>query len=153
MRPMQLNRNTRRLAAVLALMAVAMPAGMSVAHAGDDRPGPCPLSREEDETVRANSRELIRCAVNRWEVPGGAAVALCIAKRESGLTPSAESSDGINKGLFQQHVDFWSGNYDNYTVPNWRLKHSILNGRTNAIVSIRMASDIGWGPWGGRHCG
>ena len=38
--------------------------------------------------------------------------ALCIAKRESGLLPWAESADGINKGLYQQHVDYWANNYE-----------------------------------------
>ena len=67
-------------------------------------PGPCDFHRGDDETVRQHSREQIRCAVARWPVPGGADVALCIAKRESGLLPWAESGDGLNKGLFQQHV-------------------------------------------------
>ena len=71
----------------------------------------------EDVTVRQHSREQIRCAVARWPVPGGADVALCIAKRESGLLPWAESGDGLNKGLFQQHVHYWDGNYDGYTQP------------------------------------
>ena len=71
--------------------------------------------------------------------PGGAAVALCIARRESGLIPWAESADGMNKGLFQQHVRYWDANYDTYTRPVWRLRSTIINGRTNAIVSIRMA--------------
>jgi hypothetical protein len=141
-----------RVVAVLVLVAAALPVSAGIAVASDGRPGPCALTREDGETVQANSRELIRCAVKRWGVPGGAAVALCIAKRESGLIPWAESGDGLNKGLFQQHVNYWSGNYDNYTAPSWKLKRKILNGRTNAIVSIRMAHDIGWGPWGGRHC-
>ena len=153
---MEINRNTHhwavRTVATLVIAAAALPVSAGIAAATEDRPGPCDLVREEGETVRAHSRELIRCSVRRWSVPGGADVALCIAKRESGLLPWAESSDGINKGLYQQHVDYWSGNYDNYTSPSWQLRRSILNGRTNAIVSIRMAHDIGWGPWGGRDC-
>ena len=144
---------TARIVAVTVMVAAAVPFTAGIASASQDRPGPCALTMEEGETVQANSRELIRCAVRRWDVPGGAAVALCIAKRESGLIPWAESGDGINKGLFQQHVNYWSGNYDNYTAPTWQLKRNILNGRTNTIVSIRMAHDIGWGPWGGRDCG
>jgi hypothetical protein len=143
---------TARVITAFVLVAVAVPVSAGIAAASDDRPGPCALTLEEGETVQANSRELIRCAVKRWDVPGGAAVALCIARRESGLIPWAESGDGLNKGLYQQHVNYWSRNYDNYTAPNWELKRNILNGRTNAIVSIRMAHDIGWGPWGGRDC-
>ena len=114
--------------------------------------GPCDFHVEEGQTVRQHSRAQIQCAVARWVVPGGEAVALCIAKRESGLLPWAESRDGLNKGLFQQHVDYWHGNYDAYSQPAWQLPRRILSGRTNTIVSIRMAHAIGWGPWGGRNC-
>jgi hypothetical protein len=127
--------------------------GLAPSARATDKPGPCPLVKDADTSVRAHSRDLIRCAVKHWPVPGGAATAICIAKRESGLNPKAESSDGLNKGLFQQHVDYWDGNYDRYTRTFWELRHSILNGRTNAIVSIRMAHAGGWGPWGGRRCG
>ena len=43
-------------------------------------------------------------------------------RRESGLIPWAESGDGINKGLFQQHVNYWGSNYDNYTSPGWEAQ-------------------------------
>ena len=43
-------------------------------------------------------------------------------------------------------------NFDLYTRPVWKLRPAIVSGRTNAIVSIRMAHDIGWRPWGGRDC-
>ena len=141
----------------LHLLAVTAAAGLVLAAAPAARahhaPGPCDFHRDDDQTVRQHSREQIRCAVARWDVPGGAKVAVCIAKRESGLLPWAESGDGLNKGLFQQHVRYWDGNYDGYTRRAWDLPRRILSGRTNTIVSIRMASDIGWGPWGGRDCG
>ena len=146
----------RRPAKHIAWTIVVLAAGLtftttpaSARHA----PGPCDFHRDDDQPVRQHSREQIRCAVARWPVPGGAEVALCIAKRESGLLPWAESGDGLNKGLFQQHVHYWDGNYDGYTQRWWDLPRRILSGRTNTIVSIRMASDIGWGPWGGRDCG
>jgi hypothetical protein len=55
------------------------------------------------------------------------------------------------QGLFQQHVNYWDGNYGPH--PGWDMPKRILSGRTNTVVSIRMAHDIGWGPWGGRDCG
>lgn len=152
-RSQTVHRGVAGVVVATALMIAGSPALSGIALASHDRPGPCALTLEQGESVRANARQLIRCAVRRWSVPGGQAVALCIAKRESGLIPWAESGDGLNKGLFQQHVNYWNANYDNYTAASWKLKHNILNGRTNAIVSIRMAHDIGWGPWGGRHCG
>jgi hypothetical protein len=134
---------------VLTISLVAMLAPVAWA---DHAAGPCDFHREEGQTVRQHSRAQIRCAVARWTVPGGKTVALCIAKRESGLLPWAESGDGLNKGLFQQHVRYWDGNYDAYAQRAWQLPRRILSGRTNTIVSIRMAHDIGWGPWGGRNC-
>jgi hypothetical protein len=145
-------RSAKRVA-IATLLALATLPVLASGAAAHDVSGPCHSHRQEDESVRQHSRELIRCAARKWRVPGGAKVALCIAKRESGLLPWAESDDGLNKGLFQQHVRYWDGNYDRYTRPAWSMPTSILSGRTNTVVSIRMAADIGWGPWGGRRCG
>ncbi len=134
-------------ATTVALVLISAPSA-SAHHAS----GPCDFHRDAGQTVRQHSRAQIRCAVTRWPVPGGDDVALCIAKRESTLLPWAESGDGLNKGLFQLHVRYWDGNYDAYARPTWELPKRILSGRTNAIVSIRMAHDIGWAPWGGRTC-
>jgi len=142
--------NARVAAATIAAMLLMTLAPVASA---DHASGPCDFHREDTQTVREHSRAQIRCAVARWAVPGGADVALCIAKRESGLLPWAESGDGLNKGLFQQHVRYWDVNYDVYSQPAWQLPQRVLSGRTNTIVSIRMAHAIGWGPWGGRHCG
>jgi hypothetical protein len=77
-------------------------------------------------------------------VPGGKDRAICIARRESGLDPSATSSPtGEYRGLFQHDRDMWPARYDGYTRPVWELSPKALNGRTNAIVTIRMVFDIG----------
>lgn len=139
--------------AALALVVALAGSLLLVAAPSAQATGPCDFGRGEDQTVRAYMRDVIRCAVDRWSVRGGARTALCIAKRESGLLPWAESSNGINKGLYQQHIDYWGNNFETYTRTGWALKKQILNGRTNAIVSIRMAHAGGWGPWGGSDCG
>jgi hypothetical protein len=116
--------------------------------------GPCPLERGSTETVQGFARRLIRCAVKRWSVPGGAAKAICIADHESGLVPSATSPTGLYRGLFQQSKNYWHGNFDSYTHHVWGLKGKALNGRSNAVVSIHMAHDpaVGWRPWSGVDC-
>ncbi len=77
-------------------------------------------------------------------VPGGTQRAICIARRESGLDPTATSQPtGEYRGLYQHDRDFWPARYDKYTIPVWGLSPSALNGRTNAIVTIRMVADIG----------
>jgi hypothetical protein len=116
--------------------------------------GPCALSRRSGESVQHLSIRLIRCAAARWAVPGGARKAICIARRESGLVPTATSASGRYLGLYQHSKTYWPKNYRTYTQPRWALKTSALNGRTNAIVSVRMAHDpaVGWRPWRGTGC-
>ncbi|HWC71422.1 MAG TPA: hypothetical protein VG993_09700 [Actinomycetota bacterium] len=145
-----MSRPVRGLVVAIAAGLMLTTAPAATAH---HAPGPCDFHQGAGVTIRQHSRRQIRCAATRWRVPGGAKVALCIAKRESGLLPWAASKDGLNKGLFQQHVRWWDGNYRTYTRPLWALPPRIVSGRTNAIVSIRMAHEIGWGPWGGRSCG
>ncbi len=150
---MDAERTVRAEGAIVAALAIGLLLTVLPAARAHHNPGPCNFHRGEGETVRAHSRNQIRCAVERWDVAGGVATALCIARRESGLIPWASSADGKNRGLFQQHVRYWDGNYETYTRPGWELRRAIISGRTNAIVSIRMAHEIGWGPWGGRRCG
>jgi hypothetical protein len=95
---------------------------------------------------------LITCAADRWPVEGGAEKAICIAKRESGLIPTASSATGLYVGLFQHSAADWPRRYDEWTRPVWQLKENPYNGRTNAIVTMRMASAEGWGPWAGIGC-
>jgi hypothetical protein len=108
-------------------------------------PGPCDFHRRDGEGVRAFSKRRIVCAVERLgPVRGGSDRAICIAKRESGLDPNATSEPtGQYRGLFQHDRDFWPSRYDTYTKPAWELSPRVLNGRTNAIVTIRMVVDFG----------
>jgi hypothetical protein len=107
--------------------------------------GPCDMHRLDGESIQHFSKRRIVCAVERFgPVPGGVARAICIAKRESGLDPSATSEPtGQYRGLFQHDRDFWPSRYEKYTHPTWELSSHALNGRTNAIVTIRMVVDVG----------
>jgi hypothetical protein len=152
-------RGIRRAAAISATVGaivatVALPASAMVDHprGQDDRPGPCPLVRGEDEAIRAFSARIIACAAERWPVPGGPDTAICIADRESGLIPTAQSPTGMYLGLFQHSAVAWGDRYLEWTRPIWRLKPNALNGRTNAVVTMRMANAYGWGPWAGVGC-
>lgn len=121
---------------------VALGATPAAAH---HRPGPCDFHRFDGETVQHFSIRRIRCAVDLFgPVPGDAARAICIARRESGLIPTATSEPtGEYRGLFQHDRDLWPARYDTYTEPAWELSRRAVNGRTNAIVTIRMVADIG----------
>ena len=146
-------RSVAVAAATLAMLALTpAPAGSVIAL-----PGPCGLQRHDGETVPHFSKRLIRCAVKRLgPVPGGADRAICIARRESGLWPSATSEPtGEYRGLFQHDRDYWPWRFDHYTEPAWDLSRRALNGRSNAVVTIRMVADFGtWkrAGWPRRDC-
>lgn len=136
---------------------VATPALASPLDRGAPRvlarvPGPCALVRLEGEAIRGFSTRLIECAADRWPVPGGAEKAICIAERESGLIPTASSPTGMYVGLFQHSAADWPRRYDEWTKPWWRLKENPYNGRTNSIVTIRIANAEGWDAWAGAGC-
>jgi hypothetical protein len=134
---------TRSAIAVLALITgVLLGTTPVLAH---HVPGPCDFHRRDDESTRAFAKRRIVCAVERFgPVPGGSDRAICIARRESGLYPSATSEPtGEYRGLYQHDRDFWGWRYDTHTLPAWELSRRALNGRTNAIVTIRMVFEAG----------
>ena len=141
-------------AAIALSLFVAAPAGASPLDRGASTrvPGPCPLVRAEGETIQGFSKRLIECAADRWPVPGGAEKAICIAERESGLIPTASSQTGMYVGLFQHSAADWPRRYDEWTKPWWRLKENPYNGRTNSIVTMRIANAEGWAAWAGAGC-
>jgi hypothetical protein len=137
-----LTRTGSATAALLLIAGVLLGATPAMAH---HRAGPCDFHRLDDESVQYFARRRIVCAVDRFgPVPGGRERAICIARRESGLYPTATSSPtGEYRGLFQHDRDMWPDRYDRYARPAWALSRRALNGRTNAIVTIRMVFDYG----------
>jgi hypothetical protein len=133
---------------VLLIGAIA-PVGLARGTEGEERPGPCPILRAEGQRVQDWVRDLIRCAERRWEVPGGAERAICIAQAESGLDPKTVSADGTYVGLYQHSAAAWPDRYAQWTRRVWQLDERPLNARTNVIVTMRMVSAEGWGPWQG----
>ena len=143
----------RRLGAILLVVALAAPVSMliaSTAAAVRTPPHPCDLPRRDGETIQHHSRRLIECAVVAFgPVKGGAPRAICIAKRESGLIPSASSKTGMYLGLYQHAATYWPYRFDTYTRSSWDLSSSALSGRSNAIVTVRMVHAMGgWKPAG-----
>jgi hypothetical protein len=155
---MRRNRRIRVIAATTggALALSLLASGSAVAsplHPAATRvPGPCALVRADDEAIQDFSIRLITCATARWPVEGGAEKAICIADRESGLIPTASSQTGMYVGLFQNSAADWPRRYDEWTRPIWQLKENPYNGRTAAIVTIRIANAEGWAAWAGAGC-
>jgi hypothetical protein len=137
----------RRLGAILLVVALAAPVPVLIgSNAGAVRspPHPCDLPRRDGETVQHHARRLIECAVGVFgPIRGGAARAVCIAKRESGLVPSASSKRGKYLGLYQHAASYWPSRFDTYTKASWDLPSSALSGRSNAVVTVRMVRAIG----------
>lgn len=138
----------RRLLTAALAATLVLGAAPSEAH---HRPGPCARDRHhwyrpwiEHHDVDPIKR-IIRCAARRWTVPGGPTFALAVARCESGFRPDAYGNG--NGGVYQHRLTYWPGRYDAYARDRWRLYPSVYNGRTNVIVSIRMAHRQGWGAW------
>ena len=139
-------------AIVLTLSAVTSAQAVPVGAAGPRVAGPCALVRDAGEAIQDYSIRLIKCAEDRWPVPGDAEKAICIAQRESGLIPNATSPTGQYVGLFQHSAAEWPSRYAEWTRPVWQLKENPLNGRTNAIVTMRIVNAEGWAAWAGAGC-
>ena len=145
----------RFLATVVTLPLILILVTMTPTHA---KPGvgPCDLTANPGESVAHLMRRRITCSVDRFgPVGGGATRAICIARRESGLVPTATSEPtGRYRGLYQHDRTMWPDRYEEYTVPWWELSPRALSGRTNAIVTIRMVVEAGtwkaagWPPTG-----
>jgi len=140
-----LRRTSPLTTAALLLIAGVLLGGTPAS--GHHVPGPCDFHRLDGESVQHFSKRRIVCAVELFgPVPGGAQRAICIAKRESGLIPTMTSEPtGQYRGLFQHDRRYWPGRYDTFTMPAWQLSPRALNGRTNAIVTIRMV--VRYGTW------
>jgi hypothetical protein len=130
----------------------ATPASAALPRTTTPAPGPCGLVRSVGEAIQDFSIRIITCAADKWPVDGGADKAICIARRESGLIPTASSPTGMYVGLFQHSAADWPNRYAQWTRPSWQLKENPYNGRTNAIVTLRMANAQGWGAWSGAGC-
>ena len=87
-------------------------------------------------------RRLIRCAAERWKVPGGARLALYIADRESHFYPNAYNSSGC-AGIYQHMLRYWPDRAKSFGFRGW----SAYNARANIMVTMRMVHEDGWGPW------
>ena len=136
---------------LVTVLAVSTPMLLpSPAAAGRHPHHPCQLTRRDGETVQHFSERQITCAVGAYgPVKGGITRAICIARRESGLIPSASSPKGRYLGLYQHSATYWPWRFDTYTQPSWSLSTSALSARSNAIVTVRMVHSLG----GWRHAG
>src|SRR4029079_13778150 len=116
---------------------------MAPTHAQPGR-GPCDLAARSSESVPHLMRRRITCAVDRFgPVGGGASRAICIAKRESGLDPTAKPATGKYLGLYQHSAKLWPDRFKQWTRKAWGLSDRTLSGRSNSIVTIRMVHAIG----------
>jgi hypothetical protein len=134
---------TRPIIAALAACALLVLApAPTLAH---HEPGPCDLHRWPEESVTRYSKRLIRCAAETWTVKGGARRAICIADRESNLIPTAVGHGATTDylGLYQHMATDWKRRYTTWTDPDWALSTDALDGRSNAIVTMRMVHAAG----------
>ncbi|MGZ5299053.1 MAG: hypothetical protein ACXWDU_05190 [Actinomycetota bacterium] len=135
----------RHAVAALSIAAILTVIPATVSHAG------IPQGRHEAPAKICNYdwhkgtwqiKQLIRCAADHWNVPGGESTALAIADRESQVPPHAYNSSGC-AGNYQHMLRDWPGRATAYGFSGW----SAFNARANIIVTMRMVEQDGWGPW------
>ncbi|MGZ5307138.1 MAG: transglycosylase SLT domain-containing protein [Actinomycetota bacterium] len=135
----------RHAVAALSIAAILTVIPATVSHAG------IPQGRHEAPAKICNYdwhkgtwqiKQLIRCAADHWNVPGGESTALAIADRESQFHPNAYNSSGC-AGIDQHMLRYWPGRATAYGFSGW----SAFNARANIIVTMRMVEQDGWGPW------
>ena len=140
----------RRFPAALLLTALLLT-GPAVSAGADPHPSQYPqvprsICRMDWQEGPWHVKRLIRCATQRWRVPGGATKALAIAGRESDFRPKAYNSYSGASGIYQHLRRYWPGRASAFGFRGW----SAFNARANIIVSIRMVHRLGsWWPWGG----
>ena len=88
-------------------------------------------------------KRLIRCAAHHWNVD--VSKALYVADRESNFRHRAYNASSCAKGIYQHICVYWPDRAYKFGFKG----RSAFNGRANIIVSMRMVSRVGWGPWGG----
>jgi hypothetical protein len=130
------------LASLLTLVLATGP--MTAAHAREAG-APPHVCRIDWRKGPWHVRQLIRCAEDRWSVPGGASMALHVADRESNFRPTAYNSYSGASGIFQHLRRYWPGRADSFGFGGW----SAFNARANIMVTMRMVHRMGsWSHWG-----
>src|SRR5581483_7423379 len=117
------------------------------------RTGPCAevnWQRDPDHERQDEVQALIRCAVLRWDVPGGVQTALRIAGCESSFYWHAISPTGAYRGIFQ----LGDSEYHGWPKPYWWHRWwdgvhfpPVFNARANVLAAVYYAHLNGWGPW------
>jgi len=92
-------------------------------------------------------REIVltaRCAIDHFPVPGGYPTLARIIACESGWGPEAVSPSGSYRGLMQLGYDEF---HSNVGPMSWPVKRDWTNPRSNLLAGVRLAHNVGWGPW------
>ena len=130
------------LALILALVPTVSIVNVANAREADVAERVCQIDWRKGEW---HVKQLIRCAEDRWHVPGGPSMALYVANRESEFQPKAYNGYSGASGIFQHLRRYWPGRADAFGFNGW----SAFNARANIMVTMRMVHRAGsWSDWG-----
>ena len=141
---------------VLALLVVPTLTAAAVAanasRAGSWRMETCRYARFDGHPhwTEHEIRLAIACAVAHFPVPGGVSYALCICEHESRFYRHAVSPIGEYLGLYQLSVTEFGAAYQaraDLWRHRWNVTRDIFNPRSNVLMGITKAHDLGWGGW------
>ncbi len=135
----------RHAVAALSIAAILTVVPATISHAGIPEgrlEAPAKICDYDWQKGTWHIKQLIRCAADHWNVPGGESTALAVADRESKFRPDAYNPSGC-AGIYQHMLRYWPGRAAAYGFSGW----SAYNARANIIVTMRMVKQAGWGPW------
>ena len=135
----------RHAVAALSIAAILTVVPATISHAGipeNQLQVPAKICNYDWHKGTWHIKQLIRCAADHWNIPGGEGTALAIADRESQFHPNAYNPSGC-AGIYQHMLRYWPGRASAYGFQGW----SAYNARANIIVTMRMVKQHGWGPW------
>lgn len=144
-------RRSLTTALVLGLLAVMvlLTAGNSTAKVADWRWNRCRFQSVEKQQWSEREIHLtIHCAVNKF--PTSHSTADYVAQRESGMNHDSVNAYSGACGVYQHIPRYWPGRQGAFerAHPAWRIREGCFNARSNVLVSIWMAHNNGWSPWG-----
>lgn len=90
----------------------------------------------------------LACTTKRWTPSGGLNKVYSVFGCESGFNEYADNPYSSAAGIGQALASTWASWKDRFAefMRRWDLHGSVYNGRSNSILSVRVAAG-GWGPW------
>lgn len=91
---------------------------------------------------------MMRCATQRWPVPGGLDKTMAVVGCESSFNPLNINTSGTHFGLFQHDGRYWRDRWREWgTGIDFQVPNNPLDAWASIMVSVRIVNRYGWSAW------